>query len=308
MQASRRWKMMGTVIDLLIEAEGAESLLDLAQERLEAFELMFSANRSDSDLGMVNQAAGERAVAVPKLLYDLIKRGKEESLLPDSNLNIALGPVVQTWRIGFSDASIPAEKEILQALALTDPEGIILNDAEQTVFLAKPGMKIDLGALAKGYFADLILAELVEKGACSAMINLGGNVLVTGQNPKRDNGLWYIGVQDPKSPRGKHLGILTISEQSVVTSGIYERKLEIYGKSYHHIFDKRTGYPIASDMASLTIVADSSLDCEVWTTKLFGKSCLEAFQQIEQAPHIEGILVTVDGKLVVTSGLRESFD
>lgn len=307
MQASRQLQMMGTVIDILIESDQAPVLLDLVQERLEEWNHIFSANDSNSVLSCVNQAAGQESVSVPPILYHLIKRGWEESLDSNSNLNIAIGPVAQTWRIGFSDARLPTEEAIDTALSMTDPAAIELDDVGETVFLRQSGMKLDLGALAKGYFADMMIQELEERGVASAMINLGGNVLVMGPNPNREDGLWYIGIQNPQAPRGQYVGVLKIANQSVVTSGIYERQLEVAGRVYHHIFDKKTGYPIESDMASLTIVADSSLECEVWTTKLFGKSSLEAYQLIEGATGIEGIVITKDGRLAVTSGLRERF-
>lgn len=307
MQASRQLQMMGTVIDMLIESDQAPTLLDVVQKRLEELNGMFSANDPSSILSGVNQVAGQEPVSVPPILYHLIKRGRQESLDPDGNLNIAIGPVAQTWRIGFSDARLPTQEAIETALSMTDPAEIELDDVGETIFLKQPGMKLDLGALAKGYFADMIIGELGERGVASAMINLGGNVLVTGPNPNREDGLWYIGIQDPQAPRGQYVGVVKIANQSVVTSGIYERRLEVAGRVYHHIFDKKTGYPIESDLASLTIVADSSLECEVWTTKLFGKSSLEAYRLIEGAAEIEGIVITKDGRIAVTSGLRDRF-
>ncbi|MFC3928916.1 FAD:protein FMN transferase [Streptococcus caprae] len=307
MLASHRIKLMGTHIDVQIESHRADDLLNQVESQLMEYNQIFSANDSQSVLSAVNLAAGQNPVKVPELLYQLIKIGKSESLLYDSNLNIALGPLIQTWRIGFTDAKVPSQNEIERALALTDPNNIIMADESHEVFLAQPGMKIDLGALAKGYFADLIISFLKNQGVTSALINLGGNVLVTGPNPKRETGTWFIGIQNPKLPRGQHLGTLRIAEQSVVTSGIYERVFKVNGKAYHHIFDKETGYPIESDVASLTIVADSSLDCEIWTTKLFGKSSLQALYSIEQTPGIEGIVITKDDRLAISSGLKGKF-
>jgi thiamine biosynthesis lipoprotein len=168
-------------------------------------------------------------------------------------------------------------------------------------------MKIDLGALAKGYIADKVMDYLKSEKVTSAMINLGGNVLVYGDNPKQETGIWRIGIQNPKTIRGNNIGILSLKNKSVVTSGIYERHLRVGHKDYHHIFDRKTGYPIETDMASLTIVSDLSVDCEIWTTKLFGLPIMQALTTIQNTPNIEGILITKDNRLAITSGLKSHF-
>ncbi|GBG96731.1 FAD:protein FMN transferase [Lactococcus termiticola] len=308
-QASRQVQMMGTTIDLLFEAEEGllEALLDEAIERLKLYNHRFSANDADSELSAINQAAGLNAVSVQGELYELIKKGKEESLAEPSNLDIALGPVVQSWRIGFDDARKPSEQEIEQALKLTDPEQIQLNDAEQSVFLARSGMKIDLGALAKGYIADLLMAWLKTRPVQSALINLGGNVLVYGDNSKQPDGLWWIGLQAPGSKRGQHMGLIPIQNASLVTSGIYERQFELDGQCYHHIFDRKTGQPIETEMASLTIQASSSLACEIWSSRLFGLDLWTAMSTINAVPDIEGIIVLKNQKILLSDGMKNKF-
>lgn len=307
MYANQRLKMMGTVIDIAICSHQADKQLKEITKQLSVLKNRFSANDDDSELMAINHSAGMSSVSVHPDLYRLIAIGKKHSLASSSNLNIALGSVVQTWRIGFSDARVPDKSEVAQTLALTDPRDIILDEKEHSVFLAKKGMKIDLGALAKGYIADTIMATLAKQKVSSAMINLGGNVLVYGSNPKRPSGEWFIGIQAPGQKRGVHLGVLPITSGSVVTSGIYERHLSVNGKDYHHIFDKKTGYPIESPLSSLTIVSALSLDCEIWTTRLFGLALDEVLFAIEQTPHIEGILVTKEGRAILSSGLEKRF-
>ena len=115
-------------------------------------------------------------------LFELISLGLDHSLAPKSHLNISIGPLVQTWRIGFSDAKVANSEEIASALALIDPHFIKLDSVNSTVFLEKKGMKIDLGCLAKGYSADKVAIFLKENGVTSALINLGGNILTIGNN------------------------------------------------------------------------------------------------------------------------------
>ena len=221
----------------------------------------------------------------------------------NSHLNIAIGPLVQTWRIGFSDARRPAPEEIEQALLKIDPQQIQLDQENYTVFLKRPGMKIDLGALAKGYSADLIATYLRGKGIKDALIDLGGNILTVGQHPVKQQS-WRIGIQNPVEKRGQHLLVLSVKDKSVVTSGIYERHLEVDDQSFHHIFDSATGYPVETDLASITIISDRSVDGEIWTTRLFGDSPTSILNTVESLPGIETLLVSQSGKIAYTNGLQ----
>ena len=124
--------------------------------------------------------------------------------------------LVQTWRIGFSDARRPRQEEIDQALTKIDPQQIQLDPENHTVFLKRSGMKIDLGALAKGYSADLIGAFLKDQGITDALIDLGGNILTVGQHPIKQQP-WRIGIQNPVEKRGQHLLVLSVKDKSVVT-------------------------------------------------------------------------------------------
>ena len=238
MQLSHSIQMMGTTIDILIDSDTPKEHIAEVCHLLELYKNRFSANDADSELMVINDNSSIAPVTVHQDLFNLIAIGKKHSLATPSNLNIAIGPLVQSWRIGFDDANVPSPQKIQKALALSKPENIILDATKQSVFLSQKGMKIDLGALAKGYIADKIMDYLKSEKVTSAMINLGGNVLVYGDNPRNDNGIWRIGIQNPQKSRGNHIGILTLKNQSAVTSGIYERRLKVGNKEYHHIFDQ----------------------------------------------------------------------
>ena len=294
--------MMGTTIDVVIDDKEATQKQKIAYQLLEFYNHLFSANDSASSLSQINQSAGIESVEVHPELFELIKVGKRESLVRPSNLNIAIGPITQAWHIGFSDAKLPNFKEIQNLLSLCHPENIILDHKYCTVFLKQKGMKIDLGALAKGYIADKILNKI---NAHSALINLGGNVLTSGPNSNRDSKYWNIGIQSPIKKRGTHVGVIPIKDQSIVTSGVYERTLELDGKLYHHIFSTNTGYPIETEMASLTILADDSLTCEIWTTRLFGLPIAQVLHIIDVQPEIEGIIITKSGQIFCSERLKQ---
>ena len=137
----------------------------------------------------------------------------------------------------------------------------------------------------------------------SLVINLGGNILTFGPALHNPDQKWRIGIQNPKETRNTNLLVLAIRDQSVVTSGIYERTFEIDGKTYHHIFDSQTGYPVSSDLASLTIISSLSVDGEIWTTRLFGPSLERIFQEVSSQPNLEAIIVDKDNYCFQTAGI-----
>ncbi|WP_258166383.1 FAD:protein FMN transferase [Paenibacillus sp. PCH8] len=294
---------MGTKISLCIQAGDAEKLAQEAVNMLLRYEKVFSANSEHSQLAMLKKEAAANPQKVDKELYELIKIGKEHSLNEDSYLNIAIGPLIKLWRIGFREAHVPEDSAIKTVLDLLNPEHIQLDDEQQTVLLSKKGMEIDLGAIAKGYFADQVMTFFKNNGAVSAMVDMGGNVLVYGDAPSGDH-YWKVGIQNPFLPRGNAAALVSIRDQSVVTSGIYERVLEKEGTHYHHIFSSTTGYPIESNIASLTIIADQSLDCDIYTTELFGLDAVSIIHKVNQMKHIEAAVITTDGNLAYTVNLR----
>ena len=300
---SRSERLMGSTITVSISHQQADQILADCFSLLRSYEHRFSANNSSSELMEVNQKAGIEPVKVHPDLFSLIALGTTHSQAQGSHLNIAIGPLVQTWRIGFSDARKPDQGEIEQALTVIDPHQICLDPNQQTVFLKRKGMKIDLGALAKGFSADLLASYLRSQGVEQALIDLGGNILTLGLNPVSHRP-WRIGIQNPVEPRGHHLLALSIENKSIVTSGIYERHLEVDGQSFHHIFDSKTGYPVETDLASITIISDKSVDGEIWTTRLFGESPTSILNIVESLPGMDTLLVSQSGKIAFTSGLQ----
>lgn len=295
--------LMGTIIQLQVEHDTSEILLDEAQRALSDFEKRFSANDNYSELMRINHNAGIQPVEVSRDLFELIFIGTEQSKVPGSFLNIAIGPLIQAWRVGFSDAKYPEPTTIQSLLKIINPEKIVLDKSKQTVFLGEKGMALDLGGLAKGYFADKVIAYFQKMEAKSGFIDLGGNVLTFGAAPTHEDGKWRVGIQNPFLPRGNFALVLATENVSIVTSGIYERSFEWNGKTYHHIFDSRTGYPLQTDLSSLTIVSKESLTGEIWTTRLFGMNAKEALRQINQLPEIEGIVITNEGEIAYSRGI-----
>ncbi|MTV81558.1 FAD:protein FMN transferase [Secundilactobacillus folii] len=296
---------LGTTITLSVEEPATEADLDAGHRLIQHYEDILTVNRPVSEVMDVNHAAGDQPVHVSAITYQLIKRAVEVSLW-NLGFNTAIGPLVKLWKIGFDGANLPADSDIKERLKLIDPADIKLNDGAQTVFLTKPGMEIDLGAIAKGYIADAIKYLWVSMGVKSGIIDLGGNILLVGKSA-RPNGLWRIGVQNPVQKRNVALGVMTTPAKSIVTSGIYERYLVINGQNYHHMFDSKTGYPIQNDLESVTIISDLSIDGDIWTTEAFYQDIDKGLPLIENQPGLDAIFVTRDYRVAITSGLKDVF-
>ncbi|MBP2058157.1 thiamine biosynthesis lipoprotein [Lactobacillus colini] len=259
---------LGTVITLQIFGDENEKILDDSFDLIAGYEDRLTVNRDHSEVMSINHAAGKYSVTVSSSTYNLIKLAVEESK-KGYGFNALIGPVVKAWHIGFKGANMPSDETIKAKMQLTNPDDVILNDADQSVYLAKEGMELDLGGIAKGYIADRIRDLWHAYDVKAGIINLGGNVLFVNPSPKRANGKWVLGVQDPRQKRGINLTTATVRECSAVTSGTYERFLEINGKKYHHIIDPKTGYPVQTHVAGVTLFTRDSVQAELECKRLF---------------------------------------
>lgn len=259
---------LGTNIQLTtfgtMDTFGVDEAFKLIQE----YEDLLTVNRGHSEMMSINKSAGLTPVQVSAATYSLVKTAMKYSR-QNFGFNASIGPLVKLWKIGFVGANIPSDDDIKKKLELINCEDVELDDNEQSVFLRKSGMELDLGGIAKGYIADRIRDLWHALGISRGIIDLGGNVLFVGDSPKQLNHKWVVGIQDPTNERGTTIGNIQIGECSAVTSGIYERFLEIDGKKYHHVIDPRTGYPLKTDLASVTVFVKNSIEGELEAKRLF---------------------------------------
>ena len=259
---------LGTSITLQIFGARDKSVINDSFTLIDHYEDLLTVNRDESEVMDVNHAAGKQPVQVSSGTYDLIKLAVEKSR-ENFGFNALIGPVVKLWAIGFKGAHVPTADQIKERMKLIDPFSVDLNDADQTVFLKKSGMELDLGGIAKGWIADRIKDFWLAYGVHAGIINLGGNILLVGDSPKRTSGQWSVGVQDPKEPRGNNIASVMVPECSAVTSGTYERYLEVDGHKYHHLIDPRTGYPVETNLAGVTTFTKYSVEAEIECKRLF---------------------------------------
>lgn len=259
---------LGTSITLQIFGARDKSVINDSFTLIDHYEDLLTVNRDESEVMDVNHAAGKHPVQVSSGTYDLIKLAVEESR-KNFGFNALIGPVVKLWAIGFKGAHVPTDDQIKERMKLIDPFSVDLNDTDQTVFLKKSGMELDLGGIAKGWIADRIKDFWMAYGVHAGIINLGGNILLVGDSPKRTSGQWSVGVQDPKEPRGNNIASVMVPQCSAVTSGTYERYLVVDGHKYHHLIDPRTGYPVETNLAGVTTFTKYSVEAEIECKRLF---------------------------------------
>ena len=298
--------LLGTVCTITLYSGGGEDALDTAFARIRQIDERQSVQKTDSELARVNLAAGTNPVKVSADTFAVIREGLEFSRLGNGVFDITVGPLVKLWGIGSETPRVPLPADIGRALARVDFRSVVLSAETSSVFLKKPGMALDLGAIGKGYAADEAARILKERGVSAALIDLGGNILAVGKKP--DGTPWRIGIQDPEQPRGSHLGVLRTAQVSVVTSGSYQRFFESGGVRYHHILDTRTGYPTRSGLLAVAVVAARSVMADGYSTLLFALGLEKGRQLVEAARgEVNAIFVTEDRKVYVTEGIRDSF-
>ena len=296
--------MMGSPI-LLKLFEHDEILARNVFRLIKQQENRLTVNREPSEVMAINRAAGRHAVAVSQPVFDLIARARAVSVLPGSCFNMTIGPLVKRWKIGFDGHSVPPASELQSLLALTDPQQVTLDPRTRAVFLQQAGMEIDLGAIAKGYIADVVRDYLHQHQIAHALINLGGNVQTLGRSG--DGQPWGIGLKLPFGDGDELIGVISVTGKSVVTSGIYERYFTHEGRLYHHILDPQSGYPLDNELLSVTIICEDSIDGDIWTTLMYGMGVEKGLEYLAGYPDIEAIFVTRDHQVICSSQRQFTF-
>lgn len=297
--------LLDTMCSVKVYDNVPKSVLDKAFSKISEIDKSMSAQNGASEVSAINNAAGKNAVRVSDNTYYVIKRGVHWGELTGGIFDIAIGPIVRLWGIGTDHAGVPAQQDITDRLPLVNYKNIILKDSDKSVMLKKSGMSIDLGGIAKGYTADAVAQVLKENGVRHAIINLGGNVLVIGG--KTDGSNWRIGIQDPFEAHGAYIGIVEVSDKTVVTSGIYERYFKQNGKIYHHMLNPKDGYPFDNSLAGVSIITDKSVDADGLSTSAFGLGLEDGLKFVEGLKGFDAIFITRNSEVYITKGLKGKF-
>jgi thiamine biosynthesis lipoprotein len=214
-----------------------------------------------------------------------------------------IGPISSLWNIS-ENPRVPSPDEIAVALPLINFRDVEVKG--NTVALQKSGMQLDLSGIAKGLAADLAIEIYKQNGIENAILYLGGNVYVYGD--KKDGSDFNVGLRNPQGTAKDYVAIIPVKNTSVVTSGVYERNFESGGKTYHHLFDPKTGYPTENGLLAVTVVCQNSAKADALSTALFVMGLEDGLAFAEQTEDIEAVFFTNNGEIYVTSGLEANIE
>ena len=298
---SRTDYLLDTVVTLTLYG-ATEGDLDAAFAEIRRLNDLLDAYSPLSDLGWLQAAAGERPVAVSKETMELLTFAKDLYGRTGGYLDVTVGPLIDLWDIR-NGGHYPAEGELSRALGLLGMDDLVLDEAKGTAYLMRPGMRVDLGALAKGYIADKVKALLLDRGVESGVIDLGRNILLIGEKPGEVP--FSIGIQSP-TDAGKLLRVLSLRDRSLVTSGTYERYFERDGVRYHHVLDPFTGFPADRGLLAVTVLSSSSLWGDGLSTACLLLGVEGGMALIDSLPEAEALFVLTDGTVLTPAGFPES--
>lgn len=291
---------MNTYMTFTVYGEDAQAALQEAEECIQQVEGLWSVTDEDSEIYQANHSGGQ-PVTVSEETAQIISFALEMAQRTGGALDPTIYPVLTAWGFTTDSKQVPSQQQIAQLLEQVGYDRIQINGSELTV---PDGMELDLGAVGKGYTADLVTEILRRHGVTSALISLGGNIQAIGSRP--DGSDWRLGIRAPWE--SGNLGVLTVSDAAVVTSGGYENYFDDeQGNIYWHILDPSTGYPADSGLQSVTIVGREGRMCDALSTALFVMGAQSAEQYWRENGGFEMLLVTDSGEILITEGIAEDF-
>ena len=301
-EASRDVFAMDTYMTVTAYGEKAQDAVDAAEAEIERLDTLLSTGNADSEIVKLNE---QKSATLSEDGGYLVKRALELNKETDGAFDIAIYPVMEAWGFPIQNFRVPSADELTGLLKHVDAAKISYDKDTREISFEDDQMKIDLGGIAKGYTSSRIMDIFKENGITSGLVNLGGNVQALGT--KTDGSNWRVAVQSPDDTED-YLGVLSIRDKAVITSGGYERYFEQDGVTYHHIIDPKTGYPAENGLVSVTIVSSDGTLADGLSTSLFimGEEKAAEFWKAH-SNEFEAIFATDDGTIYVTEGLKDSF-
>lgn len=300
-------ELMGTRVTVNVwlppEVDAAEAgkAIQAAFDEIARIEAIMSEWQPDSELTRFNEAAGRPAMTLSPELTEILARATEVAEASDGAFDPTFHGVGQLWSFQ-PGAQPPSKADVKAKLPLVDYRKVEIDRDAKTGRLAAEGMKVGLGAIAKGYAVDRASALLVERDLPHHVVEAGGDTYARGTKGGKK---WVVGIQKP-GERGI-VAALPTSGEAVVTSGDYQRYFEFEGKRYAHILDPRTGWPIASDRSarSVTLVAPNATDADAFATAVAVMGPKAGMKFVESRPELEAVILDAQGKVLVSSGLTD---
>lgn len=274
--------------------------LQAARKEVERLDSLWSVTKPDSEISRLNRAEG-KAMQVSKETMELLRYAQDMYQKTNGLLDVSLYPLLSAWGFTRDTQQVPSDEIIAQTLA---GRGIDRVQLERDSVMMPAGVELEFGSIGKGYAADLVATTLRAYGATSAILSLGGNITVMGKKP--DGTPWRIAIKDP-SDTEKMLGVVELSEESLATSGGYERFFIENGVRYGHILDPRTGWPAETDLLSATVIAKEGRNADALSTTLYILGLDRSIDFYLAYRDFDFILVTISGEVYISEGIDGRF-
>lgn len=289
-----------TIISVTIygtEKVRADVILDECMNVCEHYQNLFDPDIQTSDIAKINSSS-PNPVKVDPDTVKCLQEALRYSVISNGKFDITIKPVSDLWDFHEDSHHIPSSEQLKNAVDLVDYRKITIDPENSTVSLGG-GASVELGAAAKGFIAGKIKDLLAEKSITGAIINIGGDISLIGAKP--DGSDFNIGINDPLS-EGKTAMALALRDTSVATSGTYERCFTSGGQKYHHILDTNTGYPVDTDVLSVTVITKDPLDADCLCTLCVIEGADKAVDIINDIPDTEAVIIRNDGVTITSAG------
>ena len=237
--------------------------VETALEEARRLDRLLSNYRPESEWSAVNRGAAAGGVTVSQEMYDLLAACVRYSEQSEGTFDITVGPLMRVWGFYKGSGRIPHRSELRAALARTGYKNLSLQTTTRTVRFKNAGLELDPGGIGKGYAVDRMATILRQAGVSGALINAGGSSMYGLNTPPEEPRGWKVVIRDPKRAE-RHVAELYLKNESMSTSGSYEKFFQAGKRIYSHIMDPRTGYP-AQGMYSVSVLAPRGIDSEAWT-------------------------------------------
>ncbi|HYL03435.1 MAG TPA: FAD:protein FMN transferase [Steroidobacteraceae bacterium] len=295
--------IMGTRVYVELWADDpakGKAAIDAVMAEMRRIDALMSHYKPDSELSRINQRAALEPVAVDRELYDLIKLSTHFSEITQGAFDITYASVGYLYNYPLHVH--PTEAEIKAALPAVNWRHLEFDDQHHSIRFARPGMRIDLGGIGKGYAVDRGVAILKAHGIRHAIVTAGGDSYVLGDRMGRP---WLVSIAHPDHPDDPTRVVtrIPLSDTAISTSGDYERYFDEQGVRYHHIIDPRTGHS-ASRVRSATLLGPSATQTDGMSKTAFVLGPEKALEIINRMPEYDAVFVCPDGRVLYSNGLR----
>lgn len=295
---------LNTYVTITLYDQKKQSLIDQCFDLIDQYEKTFSRTLDYSEISQINQSS-DSSFSLSEDTEKILSTALDYARRTNGAFDPTIGTVSSLWNFSAASESetplIPSDTQIQSALLHVNYQNLSI---ENHVLTKKDEKTVlDLGAIAKGYIADRLKEYLISQGVTSGIINLGGNVLCIGTKP--DGKPFQIGIQKPFEEYSDTIGSISVSDCSVVSSGIYERCFRKDNHFYHHILDPSTGYPVENNLIAVTIISPASVDGDALSTSCMVLGLEEGKKLVESMDDTYAVFITDDYELHFTEGFEE---